>query len=187
MMPFILRDCFCCYDSSSSSCINIKYNFKRKNNGKGQSDIDIAAKTLDLCHRKVHTLVKRMRDQLEELKKGTILIDDVVVRLTGVLALLRYLRECDGKVSWIKYGQTSFPVAERSQLLHAVASSLFEGNNSILYPGKEFDSLVESDELSRLKGLLIWLAWDCDLKLDLKTPFFERFVFLLFGNCPSGV
>jgi len=144
-----------------------------ENNGKGQSDIDIAVKTLDLCHRKVHTLVKRMRDQLAELKKGTVSIDDVVIRLTGVLALLRYLRGCDGKVSWIKYGQTSFPIAERSQLLHAVASSLFEGNNSILCLGKEFDSLAESDELSRLKGLLVWLAWDCDLKLNVKKPFFE--------------
>ncbi len=140
-----------------------------------QSDEDIAVKTLELCHQKVHTLIKRMGNRLEELKKGTISIEDAVVCLTGVLALLRYLRGCDGKVSWIKQGQTSFPAAERFQLLCAVASSLFEGSNSMLYLNdNEFDSLADSEDLARLKGLVIWLAWDCDLELKLDKPFFEK-------------
>lgn len=137
-------------------------------------EVDNAVKTLELCHRKIHTLVKRMGDRLGDLKKGATSISDVIVRLTGVLAFLRYLRECDGKVSWIKQGQTSFPVIERFQLLCATASSLFEGNHSILYLEDKFDSLADSEDLARLKGLLIWLAWDCDLKLKPDKPFFEK-------------
>ncbi|HPQ45171.1 MAG TPA: hypothetical protein PKZ42_13195 [Syntrophales bacterium] len=135
---------------------------------------DNTVKTLELCHRKIHTLVKRMGDRLEDLKKGAISIEDIIVRLTGVLAFLRYLRECDGKVSWIKQGQTSFPVKERFQLLCATASSLFERKHSILCLDDEFDGLADSEDLTRLKGLLLWLAWDCDLRLKLDKPFFEK-------------
>jgi len=137
------------------------------------TDEETAASTLKLCHGKVHTLVGRMVNQLNELKKGKASLDDIVVRLTGVLALLRHLRGCDGKTFWIKSGQTSFPQKERKRLLDAVAGSLFEGKDSILYHGGKPDGLDESEDMARLKGLLLWLAWDCGLVLDLETPFNE--------------
>ena len=115
----------------------------------------------------------RMVNQLNELKKGKVSLEDIVVRLTGVLALLRHLRGCDGKIFWIKPSQTSFPPKERRKLLDAVAGSLFEGKNSMLYCDGKSVGLDESEDMARLKGLLLWLAWDCGLMLDLEEPFNE--------------
>ena len=138
-----------------------------------QADEEAAARALNQCHGKIRTLVGRMVNQLNELKKDKVALDDIVVRLTGVLALLRHLRGCDGKTFWIKPGQTSFPQKERKRLLDAVAGSLFEGKDSILYHGGKPDGLDESEDMARLKGLLLWLAWECGLVLDLETPFNE--------------
>jgi len=137
------------------------------------ADEETATSTLNLCHGKVHTLVGRMVNQLNELKKDKVPLEDIIVRLTGVLALLRHLRGCDGKIFWIKPGQTSFPQKERKKLLVAVAGSLFEGEDSMLYCGGKSDGLDESEDMARLKGLLLWLAWDCALVLDLEKPFNE--------------
>lgn len=51
--------------------------------------------------------------------------------------------------------------------------NLFEGTSSLLHlhaSGKEFQ---HSDEVARLKGLVLWLAWDCELTMDLHKPFME--------------
>ncbi len=133
----------------------------------------IALKTLAFCHSKIHTLIGRMINQLDNLKKRKVTFDDAVVRLTGVLAFLRHLRGFDGKVFWIRQGQSSFPLKERRRLFDAVIRNLFEGDNSILFPNEDNKYIIESDEISRLKGLIVWLAWDCGLTLKTEKKFIE--------------
>lgn len=137
------------------------------------SQEEIALKTLAFCHSKIHTMTGRMINQLDNLKNGKVTFDNAVVRLTGVLAFLRHLRGFDGKVFWIKQGQSSFPMKERRRLFDAVIRNLFEGDNSILYPSENKEDLIDSDEISRLKGLIIWLAWDCGLTLKREKKFNE--------------
>jgi len=144
-----------------------------EDSGKENTHGETAANTLKLCHGKIHTLVGRMVNHLDEYKKSKISLEDVVVRLTGVLALLRHLRGCDGKVFWIKPGQTSFLHKERKKLLDAVAGSLFEGKASLLCSCNKADELSTSEDMAKLRGLLLWLGWDCGLKLNLEEPFNE--------------
>ena len=130
--------------------------------GKETLEETTADDILALCHKKIRTLITRMIGQMNALHDGKNTLDDVVVRLTGVLAVLRQLRNCDGKVFWVRQGQTAFPLDERTRLFNGICQHLFEGNNSILYPSDEHKKILEADEFARLKGLILWLAWDCD-------------------------
>jgi hypothetical protein len=128
---------------------------------------------LRICHRKVRTLVNRMCRQLDALTDGEQALDRVLIRLTGVLALLRQLRRCDGKVSWVDKGKTAVPRKQREQLLEKAMYVLFEGKHSLLHLENVDQDLAESDDIARLKGLLIWLAWECGVRFRVAAPFME--------------
>lgn len=128
---------------------------------------------LDLCHKKVRTVINRMNQQFKAYADGNQDLDQVLIRLLGVLAVLRELRRCDGRASWVEKGKTTVPREERWKLLEGAMLTLFEGKSSILNLsplGNEFET---SDDIARMKGLLLWLAWDCGLTLDLQKPFME--------------
>lgn len=131
---------------------------------------EIAVKTLALCHSKVRTLVSRIIGQLDAFSTHKVLFEEIILRLTGVLALLRQIRNCDGKVTWIKPGQTAFPLKERSRLLESIVRNLFEDFISTHYSK---DELFDADELARLRGLVIWLVWDSGMEPNTKESFFE--------------
>ncbi|MEZ4600723.1 MAG: hypothetical protein R2940_13120 [Syntrophotaleaceae bacterium] len=127
------------------------------------TDKELAQKTLHLCHAKVHTLIGRMINQCHALVEKKLSFEDIVIRLTAVLAVLRQLRNCDGRVAWVKQGQTTFPVEERWRLFETIVHTLFETPNSLLHPPEDL-TLGNADEFARLRGLVLWLAWDCGLR-----------------------
>src|SRR5690606_7076236 len=75
---------------------------------------------LALCHSKIHTVVNRMTAQLVAYAAGKVPLANVMVRLLGVLAVLRELRSCDGRSTWVEKGQTAVPEEERLRLLNSV-------------------------------------------------------------------
>ena len=125
-----------------------------------------------LCHSKVRTVVTRMTTQLRAYEDGKLSLEQVLIRLLGVLAVLRELRACDGRVAWVEKGNTTVPRSQRLRLLDEVMLTLFEGKNSLLHL-EDLDDLKHSDDVARLKGLIVWLAWDCGLTVDLGEPFME--------------
>ena len=129
-------------------------------------------KLLELCHSKVATIVNRMIAQLRAYANGKSAFDMVLIRLLGVLAVLRELRTCDEKVPWVAKGETTVPKENFRKLFEEVMYSLFEGEQSLWNFGNA-DELESSDDLARLKGLLIWLAWETGYTLDLYKPFME--------------
>ena len=52
--------------------------------------------------------------------------------------------------------------------------SLFEGKTSLLQPESLGEEFAQSDDVARLKGLLLWLAWDCGLDIIFTKPFMEN-------------
>lgn len=76
-------------------------------------------------------------------------------------------------IEWVPQGKTTVPVAERKHLLQEVMLSLFEGEVSLLHLESLGDELATSDDVARLKGLLLWLAWDCGFRFDSIRPFME--------------
>ena len=128
---------------------------------------------LTLCHSKVRTVVRRMIKQLTAYTEGKQTLDAVLFRLLGVLAVLRELRSCDGRVQWVDQGKTTVPGEERLRLFEVIMFSVFEGKTSLLHMEALGEELAASEDVSRLKGLLLWLAWDCGLLFDLKRSFME--------------
>ena len=141
--------------------------------GEAQLTEDDRAELLTLCHSKVRTVVRRMIKQLTAYTEGKQALDAVLFRLLGVLAVLRELRSCDGRVQWVDQGKTTVPCEERLRLFKEIMFSLFEGKTSLLHMEALGEELAASEDVSRLKGLLLWLAWDCGLLFDLNKPFME--------------
>lgn len=134
---------------------------------------DERVKLLKLCHAKVHTVVQRMIKQLAAYTEGKQSLDAVLFRLLGVLAVLRELRSCDGKVQWVDQGRTTVPQEERLHLFHEAMFTLFEGQASLLHLETLGEQIADSEDVARLKGLMLWLAWDCGLLFNLDKPFME--------------
>lgn len=140
---------------------------------------------LEHCNRKVTTLVSRMIKQLQSFERGEQSFQDVLVRLLGVLAVLRELRKCDNSAQWVPQGKTAVPLEQRERIFDAIMWSVFDGKFSLLHLEALGEEIENSDEISRLKGLLIWLAWDSGKAFISTKPFNEsqqHFEARLFNN-----
>ena len=117
-----------------------------------------------------------MIKQFNAHRAGKVELYEVVIRLTGVLALLRHLRGFDGgKVWWIPLGQTAFPMEQRQRLLEAVTEIFFDGEYDLLVSTEKNSDVSKTDEIARMKGMILWLAWDCEIKFQKnKTRYSER-------------
>jgi len=113
-----------------------------------------------------------MNAQLRAYMDGRQPLEQVLVRLLGVLAVLRELRACDGRVPWVEKGKTTVPREQVAKLFEEVMHTLFEGKQSLLRL-ENLDAFANSDDVGRLKGLIVWLAWEYGLTVNLKKPFGE--------------
>ena len=130
------------------------------------------AEVLQVCHSKVRTIVNRMVAQLRAHMDERKPLEQVLIRLLCVLAVLRELRACDGHVPWVEKGKTTVPREQVAKLFEEVMHTLFERKQSLLHL-ENLDALADSDDVGRLKGLLVWLAWEYGLTMNLKKPFME--------------
>ena len=136
---------------------------------------------LNLCHTKVRSVVRRITQHLNayaDLSGQAERIEAfpaVLFRLLGVLAVLRELRRYDGRVQWVDQGKSTVPVEVRACLFREVMFSLIENDPSLLHMEKLSDELVTSEDLARLKGMLLWLAWDCGHHFEPHKPFMETY------------
>jgi hypothetical protein len=90
------------------------------------------------------------------------------MQLVAVLALLRQLRKLDIEKEWVPKGKTLVPDKELKRLFLGVLPFLYGKSHDFINKAKE--ELVDEplDEISRLSGLMLWLAWKCGY--DLKKP-----------------
>jgi hypothetical protein len=129
--------------------------------------------TLAVCHYKVGSLVSTACDKLEALKQGRLEMSQFIVIMAGILSALRLLRGLNGKVPWIGAGQTAVPQKELQKLFHKLANVAYDGDKSIICLDSKYSHLADADEFMRLKGLVIWLAWESGISLTNKKPFNE--------------
>lgn len=126
---------------------------------------------IKICHAKVRNIVNRMLKQLVHVRERKSKYYIPVVQLVTVMALFRQLRKIEKRDSVIPPGETLVPVKERERLLSGVLPYLF--GKEFQFVRKAQEELVDEpiDEISRLKGLLLWLAKDCgiDIRSDGKS------------------
>lgn len=98
----------------------------------------------------------------------------ILLQLTAVLAMIRELRHVEKLPKWREAHQELVSQEFEEELLDGVLTYLF-GRRFQLYR-----AIVESlgderyEELARLKGLLVWLSWDCHIALDERFGYSEE-------------
>jgi hypothetical protein len=125
-------------------------------------DTDIAK----LCRSKARRLVGRMVKQMEQAARRAEKGPTVLIQLVAVLAIVRELRLVERMPRWASIRESLVNRDDEESLLNEVLTNLF-GRGFQLYEAiKAALGDERFDELARLKGLLIWLAWDCEVQLD---------------------
>ena len=118
---------------------------------------------LKVCHGKVRLLTRRMSKQLQRALSGECTPATTVQQLLAVLAVLREVRRHDVRLGLTIQGESLVPVVRRCELLDASIAALFERKHGVYAAALEALRDDPDGDLSRLRGLLIWLAWDAGL------------------------
>ncbi len=128
---------------------------------------------LEIVGRKVGLLVGRMTRRLRQAAAKERGQAHALMQLLGVLALLRSLRHQDLRASWSAPPATLVPEQHRRKLLDELLPVLF-GEKHLVF-ASALQELVDRsvDEIARLHGLLLWLAWDCSLSKNRPAEFNE--------------
>jgi hypothetical protein len=166
--------------------------------------IDDAA-IAELCRKKVRSLIRRAVRVVDEAVKRAVpdQPDDprhwwgALVKLTAVMALLRELRVVE---QLPRRRAVHAHLADQDaliDLLFGVMPALFGRNMALMRHAHETLGGEHFEELARLKGLLLWLAWECEVKLatafsqmdeheDLLEKVHDKSVLLEIAQCLPG-
>jgi len=137
------------------------------------TQLDIAA-IAKLVRNKAAKLVHRMGAQMKLAAAQKSADPAVLLQLTAVVALLREMRMVEKLPKWREAHERLVSSECEEELLFEVLTYLFGRRYRL------FHAIVASlqderyEELARLKGLLIWLSWDCDVSLDERYGYAEE-------------
>ncbi len=143
----------------------------RRNEVASEADVPTIAK---LVRAKGRNLVRRMNAQMKQAAERKSAAPVILLQLTAVLAMIRELRHVEKLPKWREAHQELVSQEFEEELLDGVLTYLF-GRRFQLYR-----AIVESlgderyEELARLKGLLVWLSWDCHIALDERFGYSEE-------------
>jgi hypothetical protein len=125
--------------------------------------------TVRTCQGKVRRLVKRLISQLERAHAGKSSAGKALQQLLAVLSVLRELRRYDQRLTAEGVPGSVVLVALRQSLITEALSLLFERHRDLYREGME-ELREEEDDVSVLRGLLLWLAWDSGLDARFDDP-----------------
>ncbi|MDF1552524.1 MAG: hypothetical protein P1P84_05645 [Deferrisomatales bacterium] len=118
-----------------------------------------------ICHGKVRTLVTRMLKQLDKADPKAPKAHRPVEQLLAVLAVLREVRAQDRRLAPVAGGESLVPLEQRKRLLEGCLPALFGRKKRLFDAAAKLFEDDPNNDLARLLGLLIWLAWDSGLDL----------------------
>jgi hypothetical protein len=121
----------------------------------------------EACGQRVGTLVNRMVRVLDETAKSEGIALTAVAQLTAVLCTLRALRQLDRQERWRQVGVSLVPEDCRSKLLDGILNTVIGGTRPLMRR-PEVAAADHSMEVGHLRGLMIWLAWECKFRADHK-------------------
>lgn len=135
----------------------------------GLSDAELAV----IVSGKARTLIRRMGKQLSAACQDRRRAPAVIVQLTAVLGLVRELRRLRLHSRW-RIAPNLVAEADRRDLLNAAMSALFGRESNLLQVvTNQADEPIE--EISFLRSLLLWQAWDLGEELtDRVGPLVEE-------------
>ncbi len=136
----------------------------QKAQDKGMTDADIAVAVA----KKARLMIRRMIDQLDLAVEDDTRRVGAVFQLIAVLALIRELRHLDKQPRWRSTGQELADEDDRRWLLDASVYYLL-GSSTHLMDFTDKVAGQDTDEMTQLRVLLLWLAWDLGEELTEKV------------------
>ena len=112
---------------------------------------------------KIKTLVKRMLKNFEKKGESNVPAYRPVEQLLAILAVMREVRAQDYRFSQLTVGQSLVPLEYRKQLLDGSITALFGRKQRLFASFREAVGNDPEEDVSRLLGLLLWLAYDCGM------------------------
>jgi hypothetical protein len=121
----------------------------------------------EACGQRVGALVNRMVRVLAETTGSEAIALTAVAQLTAVLCTLRALRQLDRQERWRHAGISLVPEDCRYKLLDGILDTVIGGSRPLIRR-PEVTAAEHSMEVGHLRGLMIWLAWECKFRADQK-------------------
>lgn len=120
------------------------------------------------CRGKASRLVKRAIDYVDAASKSTETHRwfSALVKLAAVLAVLRELRVVEQLPRWRAAHELLVPGVALDDLLEGTLPVLLGRERALLWRAQAALGQTAYEELARLKGLLLWLAWECRIRLE---------------------
>jgi hypothetical protein len=132
-------------------------------------DIDLVGRV----QKKVKTVLRRMIRQLENVADSQDSAIRALIQTAGVLAIIhRLCRVTSDEAKWMPRDETLVPEDARYNFF-LDASRLLYSKNGVMKRALEKLDNHPFQELSLVRGLLVWLAWDCDFHVQNPVDFEE--------------
>jgi hypothetical protein len=132
-------------------------------------EIDGAA-ILKTCHRRVRSLFRRMTGQLALAAEGGSNPLRALLHLTAVLGLTQHLTNCVNHSAWVPRGERIVPLDAQWEFFLDACHYLYARTHRVMNAALQEAGAADAEscpEASAVRGLLLWLAWDCGL--DVRT------------------
>jgi hypothetical protein len=135
----------------------------------GTAEVDGAA-LARLCQRKSATLMRRMVGQLELAATSEERAAGAIRQMAAVLGILHRLREVERVADWMPYDETLVRERDEWKFFLEATRLLYSERNPLMQRALEKyqeagNALASTPEPSIVAGLLLWLAWDCELDM----------------------
>lgn len=130
---------------------------------------------LTLCHRRLNTIVNKICIRLESLNKNLLTHLELLPALLAVTSLLKELNQRSRNFNWIKENDKILPTEAIKKLFETICNCWWSSSYGLHQNVEGGNELIEEvDELIRLRGLLIWLAWSRDITFETSNRFGEE-------------
>ena len=124
-----------------------------------------------LCRGKLNRLFSRMVKQMELAVENKSSATTPLIQLAAVLGIVKHLRLRQSSFPWLPRGEEVVDYEKAWNFFKNVCRLLYSTKGNLAARGLEENAGGEFDELTIIRGLLTWLAFDCDL--DVRTALAE--------------
>ncbi|MCI0663876.1 MAG: hypothetical protein L0220_22700, partial [Acidobacteria bacterium] len=120
----------------------------------------------ELCRRKVKTLLRRMIRQFEmAFEEGTNYLRPIL-QLAAVLGVINFLRNQAETAAWVPRREGLLPIEAMQNLFNECSWYLYSRQSGFLEEAIVKLGGADCREISVVRGLLMWLAWESGLDIE---------------------
>lgn len=130
---------------------------------------------LNLCQRRVNTIINKICNRLDFLKKKQLTHVELLPALLAVTSLLKELKQRSKTFNWIGEDVDILPKEAVTKLFAYICECWWGANYGLQQKVEGGSQLLEEvDEIIRLRGQLVWLSWYVGISFETSDRFWEE-------------